>query len=81
MPLLSNLPVVGGLFGATTSTSGRTELLVVITPRVVRTDPEIREVSEDLRERLRGLRKLDLPQTGADPVAPTLQGVPSVAPN
>lgn len=81
VPLLSGIPVVGGLFGAHTNSSGRTELLVVITPRVVRTDPEIREVSEDLRERLRGLRKLDLPQTGADPVAPTLQGVPNVAPN
>ena len=60
VPLLSGLPVVGGLFGATTSTSGRTELLVVITPRVVRTDPEIREASEELRDRLRGLDIIEL---------------------
>lgn len=65
VPLLSGLPVVGGLFGASTSTSGRTELLVVITPRVVRTDPEIREVSQDLRERLKGLKVLEPRQTGA----------------
>ena len=60
VPVLSSLPVVGGLFGATTSNSGRTELLVVITPKVVRTDPEIREVSEELRDRLRGLEALNL---------------------
>lgn len=60
VPLLGSLPVVGGLFGATTNSSGRTELLVVITPKVVRTDPEIREVSEELRDRLKGLSILDL---------------------
>lgn len=76
VPLLSALPVVGGLFGASTSASGRTELLVVITPRVVRTDPEIREVSEDLRARLKGLRMLDLRQYGTDrrvPAEPDVQ--------
>ena len=36
----------------------RTELLVIITPRVVRTDVDIREVSEDLRESLKGLREI-----------------------
>ena len=60
VPLLSGLPVVGGLFGATTNNSGRTELLVVITPRVVRTDPEIREASEELRDRLQGLDVIGL---------------------
>ena len=33
---------------------------MVITPKVVRTDPEIREVSEELRDRLRGLDILKL---------------------
>ena len=59
VPLLSSLPVVGGLFGSTTNNSGRTELLVVITPKVVRTDPQIREVSQELRDRLKGLKVLD----------------------
>ena len=60
VPLLSSIPILGGLFGTTATTSGRTELLVVITPRVVRTDPEIRQASEELRERLKGLKLMDL---------------------
>ena len=59
VPLLSSIPIVGGLFGSTATSSGRTELLVVITPRVVRTDPEIRQASEELRERLKGLKLLE----------------------
>ncbi|MGB6100894.1 MAG: secretin N-terminal domain-containing protein, partial [Comamonas sp.] len=56
VPLLSDIPIIGSLFGATTTNSGRTELLVVITPKVVRTDPEIRAISQELRDRLRGLQ-------------------------
>lgn len=58
VPLLQDLPLVGGLFGTNTNNGVRTELLVIITPKVVRTDPEIREVSEELRDRLRGLEAL-----------------------
>lgn len=60
VPLLQNLPLVGGLFAQNTSSGARTELLVIITPRVVRTDVDIREVSEDLRERLKGLRAIEV---------------------
>lgn len=55
LPILHNLPLVGSLFGSTVNNGTRTELLVVITPRVVRTDVDIREVSDELRDRLRGL--------------------------
>lgn len=59
LPLLQDIPLVGNLFGRNSRSGNRTELLVVLTPRVVRTDPEIREVSEDLRDRLRGLRAVE----------------------
>jgi len=36
IPLLSNLPVIGHLFRSKSDTSARTELLVLITPRLVR---------------------------------------------
>src|SRR2546427_7430390 len=55
IPVLHELPVVGNLFGSTNNSMRRTELLVIITPRVVRTDVDIREVSEDLREHMRSL--------------------------
>lgn len=81
VPLLQDLPLVGNLFGTNTRGGGRTELLVVITPKVVRTDPEIREVSEELRDRLKGLEIIELrDRAGAsrtqgsslDPVQPML---------
>ncbi len=58
IPVLHELPVVGNLFGSTNNSMRRTELLVIITPRVVRTDVDIREVSEDLREHMRSLSPL-----------------------
>ena len=74
VPLLQDLPLVGSLFGTNTSNGVRTELLVIITPKVVRTDPEIREVSEELRERLRGLEVIDGFSLGRP--APAAQPVP-----
>jgi general secretion pathway protein D len=53
IPLLSELPVVGGLFGNKTSNGQRTELLVIITPRVVRTDQDARDVSAEMRDRMK----------------------------
>jgi general secretion pathway protein D len=70
VPFLQDVPVVGKLFGTNASKSNRTELLVIITPRVVRTDVDIREVSEDLRERMRGLQQIQGASTSRSEVAP-----------
>ena len=59
IPILHTLPVVGNLFGSTAKDGARTELIVIITPRVVRSDIDIREVSEDLRDRMKGLTLID----------------------
>lgn len=53
VPLLRNIPLVGPLFSTTSNTSARTELLVMMTPRVLETDSALREVSAEMRERLR----------------------------
>ena len=60
VPLLKDIPLVGNLFSQNSSEGKRTELLVIITPRVVRSDIDIREVSDDLRERLKGLRIIEV---------------------
>lgn len=52
VPLLMDIPVLGHLFGTTTRNNNRTELIVLITPRVVRNDQDLRAVSEQMRERL-----------------------------
>ncbi len=53
VPGLQDIPLIGALFGTKTKKIERTELLVVITPRVVRSDQGIRELSQELRERMR----------------------------
>ena len=84
IPLLSRIPVIGALFGKQTQDSNRTELLVVITPRVVRTPYDAREVGVEMRDRMRGFRALVqensplLPKPLVDQVAP--QPAPAPAP-
>lgn len=55
VPLLSAIPVVGALFGNHANNAERTELLVIITPRVLRSDEDARAVSRELRDRMKGL--------------------------
>lgn len=80
VPLLQELPLVGNLFGTNTNNGVRTELLVIITPKVVRTDPEIREVSEELRDRLRGLDTLGSLSRGSSAPAERAKSNPLLAP-
>jgi general secretion pathway protein D len=56
IPFLSDIPIVGNLFGTSSKNSGRTELLVMITPRVVRSDMEIKDLVNDVRERMKDLK-------------------------
>lgn len=53
VPILQDIPVLGSLFRGTTDDFRRTELLVLITPRVVRSAAEARHVTDELRSRLR----------------------------
>lgn len=55
VPLLSSLPVLGALFGNTTNNNNRTELLVLLTPRALENDDELRSASAELRDRMRAL--------------------------
>jgi general secretion pathway protein D len=53
IPVLSYLPVIGGLFGRTSYITSETELFVFLTPRVIRTDEEAKRLSNPLEERAR----------------------------
>lgn len=57
VPILHDLPFIGPLFGTTTLNTDRTELLVMITPRVVRTEQDMREVTNEIQDRMRSLKK------------------------
>ncbi|QIL43012.1 type II secretion system secretin GspD [Acidovorax sp. HDW3] len=77
VPVLKDVPLLGNLFSNTNDTGKRTELLVVITPKVVRTDPEIREVSEELRDRLKGLGIIEMrDRAKSTPASSALQPSP-----
>jgi general secretion pathway protein D len=52
LPVVSQVPIVGNLFKTTTNEFERTELLVLLTPRVVRNTGEARRLTQELRERL-----------------------------
>ena len=51
IPVLGDIPVLGLLFRNENLTSSRTELLVILTPRVVRTVDDLRELSAQERDR------------------------------
>jgi general secretion pathway protein D len=52
VPLLKDIPVVGTLFSTQANARLRTELLVLITPHVVRDQRDARALTEDLRGQL-----------------------------
>lgn len=56
IPLLKDIPVAGNLFGSTSRGRSQTELLVLITPRIVNNQMDARRVTRQLRERVESLR-------------------------
>lgn len=61
VPVLHKIPVIGSLFGTTTTESRRTELLVIITPRALYNESELRQVSDEMREQVRFLELVEKP--------------------
>ena len=58
VPGLSRIPVLGGLFGQQTKGTDRSEIVLLITPRVVRNTQQTRELNDDYLERFQGLAPL-----------------------
>ncbi|MBI5632830.1 MAG: hypothetical protein HZA15_05065 [Nitrospirae bacterium] len=55
IPLLSKIPIFGHLFGNTTDDSTRTELIILLTPHVIRNQPEAAQVSSGYLQRMMGV--------------------------
>ncbi|MGB5148276.1 MAG: type II secretion system secretin GspD [Porticoccaceae bacterium] len=49
LPWLQDIPVLGALFRTTSRTNNRTELVVLITPRALQNDEQLRAVSDEMR--------------------------------
>lgn len=57
VPLLSKIPLLGALFGATEKSNRRTELVVLITPRVVRNSEDARLLTDEFRLRMGSMKQ------------------------
>ena len=57
LPGLSRIPYIGGLFGSKTYSKNRTELIIFLTPHVIYDTNGIAEATEELKSRMRILRK------------------------
>ncbi|NJM11196.1 MAG: hypothetical protein HC889_04225 [Synechococcaceae cyanobacterium SM1_2_3] len=58
IPVLYKIPVLGALFGNTSEQLDRTELIVLITPRVVRDSQEANQVTEEIKRKMREVAPL-----------------------
>jgi general secretion pathway protein D len=58
LPLISRIPIFGGLFGNQDLKDNRTELVLFVTPRVVETMSDINTVINDLRRRMDSIDEL-----------------------
>ncbi len=58
IPVLMHIPLLGNLFKTHSIRNERTELLVLLTPQVVRDREEARSVTQELRRRLKGLERI-----------------------
>lgn len=55
VPFLHELPLIGPLFGSTTNAKDRTELVILITPRVVKSRQDARLVTNEFQRKLSGI--------------------------
>ncbi len=69
VPLLGDIPYLGALFGSTTNSKTRTELIVLLTPRVINNMTDAIDRTEALKNEMKSLRKILLQQESPKPSA------------
>jgi general secretion pathway protein D len=57
VPLLGDIPMLGALFGSTSYTTTETEMIVLLTPRIISTLPAATTATRELRDRLKDLQR------------------------
>jgi general secretion pathway protein D len=58
VPFLSRIPIVGPLFGAKSTSTQRTELIIFLTPRVIYDTNQIADATEEIKRNLKRVGKL-----------------------
>ena len=76
LPLVSRIPILGGLFGDQTLTNNRTELVLFITPRVVANDADVTRIIDDLRRKMDQLDGVfPIRKTSGETETPTIPSI------
>jgi len=60
IPFLYKLPLIGKLFGQTSDSRRRTELIVLLTPHVVRSNNDARKITDEFRRKLKSLPPVNI---------------------
>jgi general secretion pathway protein D len=58
VPFLSRIPILGKLFGSTSKNKDRTELIVLITPRVISNSDDAKQITDEYQEKFESLAPL-----------------------
>ncbi len=58
VPILGRIPGLGVLFGSTSRSNTRTELIVLITPHVIRNTEDADLATDELRDKLREIQEM-----------------------
>jgi general secretion pathway protein D len=61
IPLLNRIPFMGRLFGTTNNSRTRTELIVLITPRVIGNSEEAKQITDEYQQKFESLAPLRQP--------------------
>lgn len=55
VPLLHEIPILGSLFGSTTRNKDKTELVVLLTPRVMKSRQDAQDITDEFKRKLSGI--------------------------
>ncbi|HET7562486.1 MAG TPA: type II secretion system secretin GspD [Rhodanobacteraceae bacterium] len=83
VPFLSRIPILGRLFGTTEHDKSRTELIVLITPRVVRNADDARRITDEYENKFQSLKPIlhsDEATPATTPAPPTSAPEPQAMP-
>ena len=78
VPFLNRIPVLGRLFGTTDRSKTRSELIVLITPRIIRNPEDARRNTDEYETQFQSLRPI-LPHNGAAATPPPASDKPRPA--
>ncbi|MBN2242516.1 MAG: type II secretion system secretin GspD [Acidobacteria bacterium] len=56
-PLISDIPILGSLFGQTSKTKRRSELVILITPHVIGNADKFKEITNGFKDSMRNVRR------------------------